>query len=261
MQMPVNAFKRALREGRPQIDLWSMLCSNIVAEIVATAGFDWVVIDTEHSPNELPSVLQQLQAMQIDANTATPVVRPAWNDPVLIKRFLDIGSPNLILPFVQDAEEARRAVAATRYPPHGIRGVSMSQRANRYGLVADYHARATEELGVIVQVETLTALDRIPEIAKVDGIDGIFIGPADLSADAGHLGNSAHPEAQAAIMKGLQACKAAGKPCGILAPVEEDARRYFDAGFTFVAVGVDQGLLTKATRDIVKRFRSHIGRS
>src|SRR3546814_18888308 len=122
-----------------------MLGSNIVAEIGATAGFDWVVIDTEHSPNELPMVLQQLQAMQIDANTATPVVRPAWNDPVLIKRFLDIGSPNLILPFVQDAEEARRAVEATRYPPKGIRGVSGNQRANRYGLVAAYPKHAAEE--------------------------------------------------------------------------------------------------------------------
>lgn len=260
MQMPVNAFKRALKEGRPQIGLWSMLCSNIVAEIIATAGFDWVVIDTEHSPNELPMVLQQLQAMQVDANTATPVVRPAWNDPVLIKRFLDIGSPNLILPFVQSAEEASRAVTGTRYPPHGIRGVSGSQRANRYGLVADYHAKASEEIGVIVQVETRAALERIPEIAKVDGVDGIFIGPADLSADIGHLGNPAHPEAQAAIMRGLELCKGAGKPCGILAPNEDDARRYFDAGFTFVAVGVDQGLLTKATREIVKRFRSHLGR-
>ena len=259
MKLPANAFKRALKEGRPQIGLWSMLCSNIVAEIVATAGFDWVVLDTEHSPNELPMVLQQLQAMQIDANTASPVVRPAWNDPVLIKRFLDIGSPNLILPFVQDAGEARRAVEATRYPPKGIRGVSGNHRANRYGLVADYHRHAEEEIGVIIQVETLAAVSRIPEIAKTEGLDGIFIGPADLSADAGHLGNSSHPEAQAAIMKGLELCKAAGKPCGILAPDENDAKRYFDAGFTFVAVGVDQGMLVKSTREIVRRFRNHLG--
>lgn len=260
MKLPVNAFKHALKEGRPQIGLWTSLCSNIVAEIVATAGFDWVVLDTEHSPNEVPMILQQLQAMQIDANTASPVVRPAWNDAVLIKRFLDIASPNLILPFVQDAEEARRAVAATRYPPRGIRGVSGSQRANRYGLVQDYHAHADSEIGVIVQVETGAALNRIPEIAKVDGVDGIFIGPADLSADLGHLGNSAHPDAQAAIMRGLQLCQAAGKPCGILAPNEDDARRYLDAGFMFVAVGIDQGLLAKATRDLARRFRSHLGR-
>lgn len=260
MQLPANAFKRALREGRPQIGLWSSLCSNIVAEIVATSGFDWVVLDTEHSPNELPMVLQQLQAMQIDANTATPVIRPAWNDMVLIKRFLDIGAPNLILPFVQSADEARAAVAATRYPPRGVRGVATSQRASRYGLVADYHAKADSELGVLVQVETKAALAAIPDIAKVDGVDGIFIGPADLSADLGHLGNAAHPDAQAAIMQGLQMCKAAGKPCGILAPNEDDAKRYLDAGFLFVAVGSDQGVLTKAIRDLSRRFRSHIGR-
>jgi 4-hydroxy-2-oxoheptanedioate aldolase len=261
MQLPVNTFKRALKERRPQIGLWCSLCSNIVAEILATAGFDWVVLDTEHSPNELPMVLQQLQAMQIDANTASPVVRPAWNDTVMIKRFLDIGSPNLILPFVQNVDEARKAVAATRYPPKGVRGVSGSQRANRYGLVADYHARAETELGVVLQVETRAAVSAIPEIAAVDGVDGIFIGPADLSADLGHLGNSAHPEAQAEIMRGLQLCKDAGMPAGILAPNEDDARRYLDAGFTFVAVGVDQGLLTKATRDLAKRFRAHVGRS
>lgn len=260
MDMPVNAFKRGLREGRPQIGLWSMLCSNIVAEIIATAGFDWVVLDTEHSPNELPMVLQQLQAMQIDAGTATPVVRPAWNDPVLIKRFLDIGAPNVILPFVQDAAEAAAAVAATRYPPKGIRGVSMSHRGNRYGLVKDYAHRYAEELGVIVQVETLAAVSRIADIAAIEGVDGIFIGPADLSADAGHIGNPGHPEAQAAIMKALRLCQEAGKPAGILAPNEDDARRYLDAGFLFVAVGVDQGLLTRATRDIAARFRKHVGR-
>ncbi|HEX6958580.1 MAG TPA: HpcH/HpaI aldolase/citrate lyase family protein [Ferrovibrio sp.] len=260
MQMPVNAFKRALKEGRPQIGLWSMLCSNIVAEILATAGFDWVVIDTEHSPNELPMVLQQLQAMQAVGKTVTPVVRPAWNDPVLIKRFLDIGAPNLLLPFVQSAEEASRAVTGTRYPPHGIRGVAGAQRASHYGLVSDYHANAHNEIGVIVQVETRAALERIPEIAKVDGVDGIFIGPSDLAADLGHLGNNGHAEVQAAISKGLELCKAEGKPCGILTLNEEDARRYFDAGFTFVAVGVDQAVLARSVRDLAKRFRSHLGR-
>lgn len=260
MQMPVNAFKRALKEGRQQIGLWSSLCSNIATEIIATAGYDWILIDTEHSPNELPSVLQQLQAMQIDANTASPIVRPAWNDPVVIKRLLDIGTPGLLLPFVQNAAEAAQAVAATRYPPKGIRGVSMSSRANRYGLVKDYHKHAEEELCVLVQVETRTALAALPEIARVPGVDGVFIGPADLSADLGHLGNAAHPEAQAAIMSGLAQCKAAGKPAGILAPNEDDAKRYLDAGFTFVAVGADLGILTRGARDLAARFRKHIGR-
>lgn len=261
MQLPANMFKRALKERRPQIGLWCSLCSNIVAEILATAGFDWIVLDTEHSPNELPMVMQQLQAMQIDANTASPVVRPPWNDAVMIKRFLDIGTPNLLLPFVQNVEEARKAVAATRYPPKGIRGVSGNQRANRYGLVADYHAKADTEIGVILQAETRDAVDRIPQMAAVEGVDGIFIGPADLSASIGHLGNAAHPEAQAEIMRALKLCKEANMPAGILAPDEDDARRYLDAGFTFVAVGVDQGLLTKSTRDLAKRFRAHIGRS
>ncbi|MBX3454719.1 aldolase/citrate lyase family protein [Ferrovibrio sp.] len=259
MRIPSNPFKRALAEGRPQIGLWSSLCSNIVAEILASSGFDWIVLDTEHSPNELPMVLQQLQAMQIDANTASPVVRPAWNDPVLIKRFLDIGSPNLILPFIQDETEAADAVSATRYPPRGIRGVSGIQRASRYGLVEDYLHSAEQELGLILQVETMAAVQRIPEIAKLDGVDGIFIGPADLSADVGHLGNPGHPEAQAAIMKALQLCKAAGKPAGILAPNEDDAKRYLDAGFVFVAVGIDQMLLARQSREIAARFRKYVG--
>lgn len=260
MQLPVNNFKRALKEGRPQIGLWCSLCSNIVAEILATAGFDWVVLDTEHSPNDVPMVLQQLQAMQVDANTCSPVVRPDWNDTVKIKRYLDIGSPNLILPFVQNVEEAQKAIAATRYPPRGVRGVSGNQRANRYGLVPDYHAKADTEIGVILQVETREAVGHIPEIAAVEGVDGIFIGPADLSASIGHLGNAAHPEAQAEIMRALKLCQQAKMPAGILAPNEDDAKRYLDAGFTFVAVGVDQGLLVNATRSLAKRFRTHIGR-
>lgn len=261
MQLPANTFKRALKERRQQIGIWHALSSNIVAELLATAGFDWVVLDTEHSPNELPMVMQQLQAMQIDANTASPVVRPPWNDAVMIKRFLDIGSPNLILPFVQNVEEAKKAIAATRYPPKGIRGVSGNSRANRYGLVTDYHAKADTEIGVILQAETRDAVDRIPQMAAVEGVDGIFIGPADLSASIGHLGNAAHPEAQAEIMRALKLCKEANIPAGILAINEDDAKRYLDAGFTFVAVGVDQSLLTKTTRELAKRFRGHIGRS
>lgn len=261
MKLPVNTFKRALKERRQQIGLWHSLSSSTVAEILATAGFDWIVLDTEHSPNELPMVHQQLQGMQIDANTASPVVRPPWNDTVMIKRFLDIGAPNLLLPFVQNVEEAKNAVAATRYPPKGVRGVAGNTRANRFGLVTDYYSTVESELGVILQAETRDAVDRIPEMAKVDGVDGIFIGPADLSASIGHIGNPGHPEAQAEIMRALQQCKDADIPAGILAVNEDDARRYLDAGFTFVAVGVDQGLLTKVTRDLAKRFKAHIGRS
>src|SRR5579862_6245993 len=173
-----NLFKAALRGGKKQIGLWSGLCSNIASEIVAGAGFDWIVIDTEHAPNDISSVLAQLQAMS--NGTAEPVVRCAWNDAVLIKRILDIGGRSLLVPFVQNSEEARRAVEATRYPPLGIRGVSVAPRANRYGRVADYHRAAHESTCVLVQVETRAALAEIESIASVEGVDGIFIGPSDL---------------------------------------------------------------------------------
>ncbi|MCU1239193.1 MAG: 2-dehydro-3-deoxyglucarate aldolase, partial [Candidatus Solibacter sp.] len=185
--LPPNHFKSALLEGRPQVGLWSSLCSNIVAEIICNSGFDWIVIDTEHAPNEVPGLLSQLQAMV--KGTAEPVVRCAWNDAVLMKRILDIGARSLLVPFVQNAEEARLAVAATRYPPLGIRGVSVAPRANLYGRVPNYHGRAHEEICLLVQVETAAAVNEIESIAAIEGVDGIFIGPSDLAADLGHLGN------------------------------------------------------------------------
>lgn len=251
-ELPHNRFKHAIAAGETQIGLWSSLCSNIVAEVIGDSGFDWILIDTEHSPNEVPGVLAQLQAMA--AGTATPIVRPAWNDPVLIKRYLDIGAQSLLVPFVQTAEEARRAVAAARYPHGGMRGVSMTQRANRYGRVKDYHARAETEICVLVQVETRAALERLAEIAAVEGVDGVFIGPSDLAADLGHLGDSAHPDVVAAIEQAISVCKAAGKPAGILAPVEAQARHWLEAGFTFVAVGADLGLLAASADGLARRF-------
>src|SRR5436189_3968558 len=167
MEMPVNTFKRAIREARPQIGLWCSSCSNLTAEVVAGAGFDWILVDTEHAPNELPAVLSQLQAI-VDG-TAQPVVRPAWNDTVLIKRLLDIGVQNLLVPYVQTAEEARAAVAATRYPPQGIRGVAVTHRANRYGRVKDYFQRIGDEICVMVQIETHVALRNLEGIAAVEG--------------------------------------------------------------------------------------------
>src|SRR5690242_16124753 len=198
--LPPNVFKSALAQGQKQVGLWSSLCSNIAAEIISGSGFDWIVIDTEHAPNEIPGLLSQLQAMS--RGTAEPVVRCAWNDTVLIKRILDIGARSLLVPFVQNADEARRAVAATRYPPRGIRGVSVAPRANLYGSVSGYHQSAHENTCVIVQVETQSALGQIEAIAQVEGVDGIFIGPSDLAADLGHLANPRHPEVQAAIADG-----------------------------------------------------------
>ena len=253
MDLPRNAFKAVLARGELQIGLWSSLCSPIVAEIIGQSGFDWILVDTEHSPNEPPAVLAQLQALQ--AGTATPIVRPAWNDPVLLKRLLDIGAQAVLVPFVQNAEEAAKAVAACRYPPAGIRGITVSGRGSRYGRVPDYLKRADAEICVLVQVETGEALAQIEAIASVDGVDGVFIGPADLSASLGHIGNPGHPEVQAAIKGAVERLAAVGKPAGILTPSEADARRYIEWGYRFVAVGSDLGLLTKHADSLAKSFR------
>jgi 4-hydroxy-2-oxoheptanedioate aldolase len=253
MELDRNRFKAALAAGQTQIGLWSSLCSNIVAEIIGDSGFDWILFDTEHSPNELPDLLGQLQAAS--RGTATGIVRPAWNDPVLIKRILDIGAQALLIPFVQNAEEARRAVAACRYPPAGIRGITTSGRGSHYGRVADYLKKADAEICVLLQVETGEALARIEEIASVDGVDGVFIGPSDLSASLGHIGNSQHPEVQAAIQDAVRRLAAIGKPAGILTSVEAEARRYIDWGYRFVAVGTDLGLLARNADALARGFK------
>lgn len=254
IEMPRNEFKRALAEHRPQIGLWSSLCSNIGAEVIAGCGFDWIVVDTEHSPNEVPNVLAQLQAMAV--GTAMPVVRPAWNDPVIIKRILDVGAVSLLIPFVQNAEEARRAVAATRYPPAGIRGVATTARASRFARIKDYLRRANDEMCVLVQVETRSALDHLEEIAAVPGVDGVFIGPSDLAAAFGQLGNPGHPDVQAAILNAVKRLKAKGKAAGILTSNEADAKRYLAEGYTFVAVGSDVGLLARGGEALLQKFKA-----
>ena len=253
MELQRNAFKHAIAAGKLQIGLWSSLCSNIVAEIIGDSGFDWILLDTEHSPNEVPGLLSQMQAL--GRGTATPIVRPAWNDAVLIKRILDIGAQSLLIPFVQSPEEAKRAVAATRYPPAGIRGITGSGRASRFGRVKDYLKKADDEICLLVQVETRQALDQIEAIAAVEGVDGVFIGPADLSASFGHIGDAQHPEVQAAIEDAARRLKKVGKPAGILTPVEAEARRYIDWGYGFVAVGADLGLLAKHADALAKSFK------
>ena len=253
MELIRNKFKAALAAGQLQIGLWNSLCSNIAADAVSDSGFDWILLDTEHSPNELPGVLAQLQALK--GGTASAIVRPAWNDPVLFKRLLDIGAQSLLVPFVQNAQEAEKAVAATRYPPAGIRGITGSGRASRYGRVKDYLKKADDEICLIVQVETGEALANLEAIAEVEGVDGVFIGPADLAASLGHIGNSAHDSVQRAIEDAANRLKAIGKPAGILTVNEEEARRYIDWGFTFVAVGIDLGLLTRAADALAKRFK------
>ncbi len=254
MELPVNAFKKALKEGKPQIGLWSSLGSNMVAEGIAHSGFDWILLDTEHSPNELPGLVSQLQAMK--GGTATPIVRPAWNDAVLVKRLLDIGVQSLLFPFVQTPEEAKRAVAATRYPPHGIRGVATTARASNFGRVKDYLKKANDEICVLVQVETMEAIGRLREIASVDGVDGVFIGPSDLAASMGHLGNFQHADVQKVITAAIGEIRAAGKAGGYLTGVEDEARKRLAEGYQFVAVGSDNGVLLKNTDALAQRFKS-----
>src|SRR5215207_1462733 len=189
MEFPVNKFKAALKARRPQVGLWSSLSSAAATEILGDSGFDWILIDTEHAPNETPMVADQLRAASL--GTASPVVRPAWNDQVILKRLLDVGVQTLLVPFIQSAEEAARAVAATRYPPRGIRGVASVHRSNRYGRTPDYFKRSDDEMCVLVQLETRVAVDALEEIATVEGVDGVFIGPSDLAASLGYLGNNA----------------------------------------------------------------------
>ena len=196
MDLPQNAFKRALKAGKPQIGLWSSLSSNYTVEVIAGAGYDWLLLDCEHSPNDLESLLTQLQAAA--PYPTTPIVRVPWNDMVNIKRVLDIGAQSLLIPYVCSAEEAKAAVAATRYPPAGVRGVAGTTRATRFGRVKDYAKRAHEEICVLVQVETKPALDQLEAICAVDGVDGVFIGPADLHASMGYPGETAESGGPAA---------------------------------------------------------------
>lgn len=255
-----HRFKRALAAGQPQIGLWSTLASPYITEMLAGSGFDWMLLDTEHTPSDVPLMLQQLQALDAEPVRHTAaVVRPAWNDPVLIKRYLDIGAQTLLLPFVQNADEARAAVAATRYAPQGVRGMGGSVRASRYGRDVAYAREASQELCVLVQVETAEALTQIEAIASVDGVDGIFIGPADLSASMGHPGQSGHPEVRAAIADAIRRIRACGKAPGILVTDEAWARECLDQGALFVAVGIDMLLLRQSADALAVRFRQGAG--
>ena len=253
MDLPRNNFKHAIAAGTQQIGLWCSLSSNYTVEAVAGAGYDWILIDTEHSPNDLESVLTQLQAC---APYAThPVVRVAWNDPVLIKRYLDIGTQSLLIPFVQNADEARAAVAATRYPPLGMRGVAGTTRATRFGRVKNYAQRAHEEICVLLQVETKQALDNIESICAVEGVDGVFIGPADLHASMGYTGETGNPAVVPLIEEAMRRIRKSGRAAGVLTAVETEARRYMDAGCTFTAVGSDVGTLARGVEQLLAKYR------
>jgi 4-hydroxy-2-oxoheptanedioate aldolase len=254
MDIPANPFKRALKANKLQVGLWCSLSSHYATELVAGSGFDWILLDTEHSPNDLESVLQQLQATA--PYPTHPVVRVPWNDMVTIKRYLDIGAQSLLIPYVQNAEEAKGAVAYTRYPPAGVRGVAGATRATRFGRVKDYAKRAHEEICVLVQVETQTALDNLERIAAVEGVDGVFIGPADLHASLGYAGETNNPKIIPVIDDAIRRIRKCGKAPGILTGVEADAKRWIECGGLFVAVGADTGVLARGTDALAAKFKS-----
>lgn len=252
MDLPVNRFKQALREGRQQIGLWCSLASAYTAEIVAESGFDWLLLDTEHSPADVLTVLAQLRALS--GHEVSPVVRPASNDTVLIKRYLDLGAQTLLIPYVQTAEEAALAVAGMRYALRGIRGVAGVTRASRFGRVRDYFHVAERELCLLVQIETQAGLDNLEAIAAVDGVDGVFIGPADLSASLGHIGEFGHRKVTDAIDDALARLKALNMPSGILTTDEAYAKHAMERGTIFTAVGIDLNILAQETERLARRF-------
>ena len=239
--------------GRPLAGMWVCSGSPLVAELCAGSGLDWLLIDAEHSPNGLESILAQLQA--VNGYPVQVMVRPPVNDTVLIKQYLDLGVQNLLVPMVNSAAEAEAAVAATRYPPHGVRGVgSALARAARWNRVPDYLARAAETVSVTVQIESAAAVEAVEEILSVDGVDAIFLGPSDLAASLGLLGQQEHPQVRAAVEHCLAAAKAAGKPAGVNAFNPETARAYLAAGAVFVLVGADVALLARGSEALAVEY-------
>ncbi|WP_425039474.1 HpcH/HpaI aldolase family protein [Primorskyibacter sp. S187A] len=253
MKLKSNRFLKAIRAGEPQIGLWVSMASPFCAEVVAGADFDWVIIDMEHAHTDVATASTQMQAFAPYHTTA--MVRPAWNDAVMIKRVLDAGAPGLLIPMVQNAAEAEAAVRACRYPPRGIRGVSGIQRGNNFGRVSDYFERVEEETAILLQIETQAALDCAEEIAAVDGCDGIFFGPADIAADLGRLPDAMHKDVWDAILPVAKRLIAKGVPVGTLVLDPVFAKQLVEDGFTFVACGTDVALLragSDALRDAMR---------
>ena len=244
MEMPRNAFKAALKAGKKQIGIWNAIPHSLSVEMLAGCGYDWILLDTEHAPLSAPDVLPLLQA--VAPYPTSPIVRAGWNDAVEMKRLLDLGAQTILVPYIQNAEEAAAAAAAVRYPPVGIRGVAGATRASRFGRVPGYAQKAAEETCLLVQVETADAAKEIEAIAAVDGVDGIFVGPADLAASMGYPGQPAHPEVKAAVMDAIRRITAAGKPAGFLALDEAYLREAEEAGAQFIAVGLDLTLMRDA---------------
>ena len=252
-------FVERLRDGeQPLIGMWVVSGSAYCAEICAGGGLDWLLLDCEHAPNDVTTVLPQLQA--VAPYPAAAVVRVPVADPVLIKQFLDLGATTLMVPMIESAEQAAAVVAATRYPPEGVRGVGVAfARASRWNRTADYLAGAHEGIGVLVQVESRAGLDALEDICAVEGIDGVFVGPADLAASLGHLGEPEHPDVVAAVEKAITTITAHGLAAGVNAFAELLARRYLDLGARFVLVGADVVLLARGSEQLAARHRSNTG--
>ncbi|TFH54823.1 aldolase/citrate lyase family protein [Glutamicibacter arilaitensis] len=253
---PDSSLKDALKDADHSLaGVWVCSASPLIAEICAGAGFDWLFIDAEHSPNDLQNVLAQLQAVR--SYPVVPVVRPAVNDPVLIKQYLDLGVQSLIIPMVNDAQQAAAAVAACQYPPKGVRGVgSALARSARWNRIPEYLTRADDTITIMVQIEADEAVRNVEEIVATPGVDGIFIGPSDLAASMGVIGQQSHPDVVAAVLKSINAAKAAGKYAGVNAFDQKSAREYMDAGADYVGVGADVSLLARATEALAASFSS-----
>lgn len=252
MDMPRNQFKASLSKPGVQYGMWVSLADPVAAEISAGAGFDWLLIDGEHSPNDLRTVLSQLQAVQAYATSA--IVRPVVGERHLIKQYLDLGVQTILVPMVSSADQAKDMVAAVRYPPAGVRGVATA-RGSRWGRVGNYWERANSEMCVIVQIETIEGLEGLEEIAAVEGVDAVFIGPSDLGAALGHLGDVSNPEVRSAVCEAIKTLSDRGVPAGVLAMSPELVEEYVAAGASFVGVGVDTALLARSTSELAARYR------
>ncbi len=255
MPAPLNTFKQRLRAGEHMIGCWMSLADTYAAEILGTAGFDWIVVDGEHSPNDIRSMRDQLIALE--ASDSHPVVRVPIGDVRLIKQVLDIGAQTVLVPMVETAAQAEEMVRACRYPPDGARGVGASAaRASRFGSIPDYIATADDQVCLLVQVENRAGMANLEEICAVDGVEGVFIGPADLSTDMGYQGNASAPEVFDAICKAMATIKAAGKAPGILSTQDDVTQSYRDAGAQFLAVGIDLLLFVRAARAAADKWKA-----
>lgn len=254
MDVPKNLFKAALKAKKPQIGLWASIPSNYTAEVIAGAGFDWILIDTEHTPSDIETVVTQLQA--IASYPVTPIVRVPWNDMVTIKRYLDTGVQTLLIPQVNTPEEAKNAVGYTRFPEVGLRGVAGTTRATRFGRIKNYFKYAADEICVLLQAESREALSNLDAIVAIEGVDGVFIGPADLHASLGYLGERSHKDVIPVIDDAISRIVKSGNAAGILTDNEENARHWLNLGATFVAVGADVGILARGAEALAAKFKS-----